>query len=188
VLFVADLLFEVGDAVAKEKLKPRRAEERGDEAVGGGVGSFVGGVFGCALDGEEIGIAKDEEFGVGCEWEKLGEGFRFFFAEVVEVGFPGGGSGVVGSLNGFWVVIGILHVVGENHDLGGIDKAAELGVLESAVNSFPLGKDAIAIVRLFDFDEGKWNAVDEESDVGAEFFVTVLAGELGDDVEESRRR
>ena len=65
VLLVADLLFHVSDAVAEEELKSRRAEERGEEAVGGGVGSFIGGVFGGALDGEEIGIAQDEEFGIG---------------------------------------------------------------------------------------------------------------------------
>lgn len=135
------------------------------------------------MNGEEIGIVENEAFGIGSEWGKLGKGFWLFFAEIVEVSFPGGGGGVVGSLNWLRVVVGILHVVGENHELGGVDEATKFRVLEASVDSISFRENAIAVVGLFHLDEGQGNAVDEEGDIGPEFFVAISTGEFSDNVE-----
>ena len=107
----------------------------------------------------------------------------FLFTEVVEDSFLGCGGGVVGPLDRFRVFIDIFHVIGEDHELSGIDEAPEFGILETAIDAFSLGKDSVAIVGLFDLNEDKGQAIDEKSDVGSKLFFSVFAGQLSDCVE-----
>ena len=77
----------------------------------------------------------------------------------------------------------VFHVVREQHELGEIDEAAELGIAEAAVDAAPLGKDTVTIIRLFDLDEDEGHSVDEDRDVRSEFLVAVSTGEFRDNVE-----
>jgi hypothetical protein len=95
------------------------------------------------------------------------QGFRFrssskratfpgsFFAEVVEQRDIVGRAGVKGSLDGFGVGVVVLHVVGEDHELGQVDEAPELRVAASGADAGALRQDAVPVVGLFDLDENQ---------------------------------
>ena len=136
------------------------------------------------LDNVEVVVAQHIVFeGVIFICQKLGEVQRFLFAEIVENGGVIGGAGIERTLNRLRRAIFILHVVGENHQLRDVDEAPEARVAAARDDAMALGQHAFPVVGFFDLDERQRHAVDEQGDVGPELIVTVLAGQLCDDME-----
>ena len=74
----------------------------------------------------------------------------------------------------------VLHIVGKNHQLGDVDKSAELFVRETfAIHARAFGHHAAVIVRLFHLYETERQSVDKKSDVGAKFVLTISASKFG---------
>lgn len=94
-----------------------------------------------------------------------------------------GTTGVERALNRFRVAVVILHIVGENHKLRDVGKALEPGVLEPLVDAIALSQDAFTVIRLLHFNKDQRHAVDQQGDVWPKFFIAILAGQFGDNME-----
>ena len=135
------------------------------------------------LDGGVVRVREDEVFDVRVLWpQQLGEIQLFLLAEVIEHRLAVGCGGIERAHERLGGAVVILHVVREHHELGDVDEAPELGVLEPLDDAVALIKDAVAVVGLFDLDEDERETIDGQGDVRAELLVVFLAGELGDDV------
>lgn len=103
-----------------------------------------------------------------------------FLPEAVETRFVFRSRAIEYAFNRDNTALGIvLHVVGENHQLRDIDKAAELFLREPFI-IHPLAFDhhAAYVVRLLDLDKHEREPIDEQRNVGAETFIAILASEF----------
>ena len=177
-------LVHVGQRKAQQESQAFTTEQRGAEAVGRRIGRFVAQKLGAVLDNVEVVVAQHIVFeGVIFICQKLGEVQRFLFAEIVENGGVIGGAGIERTLNRLRRAILILHVVGEHHQLRDVDEAPKARVAAARDDAVALGQHAFPVVGFLDLDKRQRHAVDEQDDVGPELIVTVLAGQLCDDME-----
>ena len=79
-------------------------------------------------------------------------------SETVVAGIVTANGSIIGAL-GEKVVV--LHIVGEDHYLGDVEIATELGVLKALLHPVGLGLDPRVVILLLDFDECKRKTVDE---------------------------
>ena len=99
------------------------------------------------------------------------------FPEAVETRFVFRSRAIEHAFNRDNAALGIvLHVVGENHQLRDVDKAAELFLREAlVVHPLAFGHHAAYVIRLLDLDKHERKPIDEQRNVGAKTFIAILA-------------
>ena len=174
-------IVEVDQSELQQIQQPFAAAERGEDAVGGGVGSLVGLVLAGGLDLRIVGVSEDEvlggfvQGGVGIVAQKA----VILLAEHVEHHLPLGTASVEGALKGFGCREVVVLVVAEDHQLRQVQESAELGVGQPrVVHAVVFCQHAAPVVGLFHLDEHQRQAVYHQGDVGTEALAAILAGHL----------
>ncbi|MCY1359213.1 hypothetical protein D9M69_457700 [compost metagenome] len=72
-----------------------------------------------------------------------------------------GAAGIESTLNRLRIAVVVLHVVGENHELGDVGKAPEFGILKALVDAVALGQYAFPVVGLFHLNKDQRHTVDQ---------------------------
>ena len=196
VLFVAALdlailLFfnmQVSDAVLEQKEQTLRAHHRSKHAVRGRVDIEIRLVFRILFQDRNIEIHQDSLFEIRrnrqiriIRMERRNcRTLRVLFPKAVETRLVFRSRAIENAFNRDNTALGIvLHVVGENHQLRDVDKAAELFLREAfVVHPLAFGHHAAYVVRLLDLDKHEREPVNEQRNVGAETFIAILASEF----------
>ena len=85
-------------------------------------------------------------------------------------------AGIKSTLNWLRIRIVILHIIGENHELGDVGKTFKLWVLKATTDALTLCNNSVSIIRFFHLNKNQWHTINQQSDVRAKLFIAINAG------------
>ena len=113
------------------------------------------------FDDAEVIVPEDLVFNrVVFVGQQIGQIQLFLFPEVIEDWRVVRRAGVEGPFDGLWRAVVVLHVVGEHHQLGDVEKTPEARIAAAGDDAVALGQHAFTVVGFLDLDEYQRQAVD----------------------------
>ena len=184
-----NLPVNIGNAISKQIQETLLREQGSEDSVGWSIVCQVRDVLGRTLDGKTVAMGQDDSLVflrhlIIAIFDNAYVQFRICFAKYIEENLVAGGGGIESSLNGNNPFVVVLLIVGEDHQLRDIDEATEPLVFHPGLDAVLFGKNTFCVVRLFNLNEGKGEAIYKARDVGAEVVSAflVLTGEFCGDV------
>ena len=168
----------IGKSIFQKHIETGMSEQRSQHSIGRRVFTNVKGIFLCSFDCNQVVVHQNGFFDVGVNRANRTMYSRIFFTKTVKEQLLIAAGCIERTFDWFHIVVIVLHVVGEHHNLCDVGKPTKYLFGKPLVHTSMLCNDAIPIVWFLHFNECQRQTIDQQCNIRAKLIFTILVCQL----------